>query len=346
MTSMTLDHERRRRLESLGRPAAPPPESARTHGWIRPALGAAGVAIAVGVASYALGKQSALARNAVPVVTAPPSAAANPARLIAPGATTPASSLLEASGFVTARRQSAVSAQITAQLAQLLVEEGEQVQRGQLIARLASDDYRASLNALVAAVDADRAKVTQDRYASELAAKNLERYTPLVKTKVISESQYDTYVATANEAVATQRADEMAVRADQARAEQARVQFGFAEVRAPFSGIIISQDAQVGDIISPQGSNGSSTRTSVVTMVDMNSLEIDADINEAFIDRVKIGSKARVKLDAYPDWDIASSVLAVIPSADRSRATIRVRLSLQKDPRIVPNMAARISFEK
>jgi RND family efflux transporter MFP subunit len=342
MTSTTLDQERRRRLESISRPAALHDAAPRRYVWLRPALGATGMAIVVGVACYTLGQRSASSHETGQVVT---HAVAAPVVRAADPRPVPATLSLEATGFVTARRQSAVSAQITAQLAQLLVEEGQHVEKGQVIARLASDDYRASLNAMVAAVDADRAKVVQDRYARELAAKNVERYTPLVKTRVISESQYDTLVATANEAVATQQTDEMAVRADQARAEQARVQFGFAEVRAPFSGIIISQDAQVGDIISPQGSNGSSTRTSVVTMVDMGSLEIDADINESFIDRVRIGSKARVRLDAYPDWAIASSVLAVIPSADRSRATIRVRLSLQKDPRIVPNMAARISFE-
>ncbi|WP_230474753.1 efflux RND transporter periplasmic adaptor subunit [Dyella monticola] len=255
------------------------------------------------------------------------------------------SAALEASGFVTARRQSAVSAQITAQLAQLFVEEGDHVQQGQLIARLSSDDYRASLNAMSAAVEADRAKTIQDRYASELAEKNLSRYEPLAKAKLVSASQYDSYVATAKEAEAVVRADGMSTRADQARADVARVQLGFTEVRAPFSGVVISQDAQIGDIISPEGSNGSSTRTSVVTIVDMDSLEIDADINESFISRVKTGSSAVVRLDAYPDWTIPSSVIAVIPSADRSRATIRVRLSLKKDARIVPNMAARISFE-
>jgi RND family efflux transporter MFP subunit len=254
--------------------------------------------------------------------------------------------VLEASGFVTARRQSAVSAPITAQLAQLLVEEGDRVQKGQLIARLASDDYRASLNALNASVGADRAKAAQDRYASELAAKTLARYKLLVKTNIIPASQYDTLLASANEDTAALRADEMTARADQARADEARVQLGYTEVRAPFSGVVISQDAQVGDIISPQGSSGSSTRTSVVTIVDMDSLEVDADINESFIGRVKVGSKAVVRLDAYPDWAIPTSVLAVIPSADRSRATIRVRLALQKDPRIVPNMAARISFDR
>ncbi len=344
MTSIMIDQERRRRLESISRPAALEGDASRHRGWLRPALGVACLAIAVGVGCYALGQRSASAQKTAQAVTVAHSGAAPVIHALEPRPV-PVTSLLEASGFVTARRQSAVSAQITAQLAQLLVEEGQHVQQGQLIARLASDDYRASLDAVVAAVGSDRAKVVQDRYASELAAKNVLRYTPLLKTRVVSASQYDSLVATANEAVATQHADEMVVRADQAKAEQARVQLGFAEVRAPFSGIVISQDAQVGDIISPQGSNGSSTRTSVVTMVDMDSLEIDADINESFIDRVRIGSKARVRLDAYPNWTIASSVLAVIPSADRSRATIRVRLSLRKDPRIVPNMAARISFD-
>ena len=344
MTNTMIDQERRRRLESISRPAALEDDTFRQRGWLRPALGAGCLAIAVGVGCYALGQRSAFAQKTTQTVTMAHAGAAPAIHALEPKPA-PVTSSLEASGFVTARRQSAVSAQITAQLGQLLVEEGQYVQQGQLIARLASDDYRASLDAADAAVGAERAKVVQDRYASELAAKNVERYAPLVKIKAVSESQYDTLVATANEAAATQRADEMVMRADQAKAEQARVELGFTEVRAPFSGIVISQDAQVGDIISPEGSNGSSTRTSVVTMVDMDSLEIDADINESFINRVRIGSKARVRLDAYPNLTIASSVLAVIPSADRSRATIRVRLSLQKDPRIVPNMAARISFE-
>ena len=259
------------------------------------------------------------------------------ATAIAPSANSEAGAVLQATGYVTARRLATVSAQITGTLTAVLIEEGDHVEKGQVLARLDDSGYKALLDAAKAQADAADAQVAQVHDAARLDA--------LVGRGLVSKqsaeqarSQVDTLRAQLN-------AQRQQARAAEAQAALAQVNFDCCVVRAPFSGVVTTKDAQVGEIISPLSAGGGFTRTGVGTIVDMDSLEIDVDVNEAYIGRVKPGMTADAVLDAYPDWTIPAHVIAIVPTADRGKATIKVRVALEKkDARVVPDMGVRVSF--
>jgi RND family efflux transporter MFP subunit len=264
---------------------------------------------------------------------------------VSPSSNSEAGAVLQATGYVTARRQATVSAQITGTLTAVLIEEGDHVTQGQVLARLDDSGYKANLNASRAQADAARALVAQ--YQAQLAQGEHDaarQQTLAARGLVSSQSaeQAQTQVDTLRAQLGAQRQQ---ARSAAAQAAVARVNFDYTVVRAPFAGVVTTKDAQVGEIISPLSAGGGFTRTGVGTIVDMDSLEIDVDVNEAYIGRVRPGMPAEAVLDAYPDWKIPAHVIAIVPTADRGKATIKVRVAVeQKDVRIVPDMGVRVSF--
>ena len=252
--------------------------------------------------------------------------------------------LLQASGYVTARRQATVSAQITGMLVDLRVEEGDRVEQGEVLARLDNKSQAASQRVARAEARAARAQVVQLQAEVAQAERLMKRQDELLRSQLVSrqmaeQARTDLAIARAK-LMAAQRQAESA----SAQSEMAEVALAHTEVKAPFAGVVIRKAAQVGEIVSPQ-SNGGFTRSGICTIVDMSSLEVDVDVNEAYIDRVAPGMRGEVVLDAYPDWRIPAHVVAIVPAADRSKATISVRIGFdQKDPRIVPDMGASVSF--
>jgi RND family efflux transporter MFP subunit len=267
------------------------------------------------------------------------------ARAVASSTAIGRTAVLEATGYITARRQATVSAQITGTLTEVLIEEGEQVEQGQILARLEDSAYRADLKAAQAQAAAALALVDQGSAQLAQAQRDLERQQDLVERGLVSRQvleQASTQVATLEAQVHSQQRQAAAA---EAQVEVAKVLFDYTVVRAPFAGVVVAKAAQVGEIISPLSAGGGFTRTGVGTIVDMDSLEIEVDVNEAYINRVEPDMPVRAVLDAYPDWDIPGRVIAIIPTADRSKATVQVRIAIDgKDARIVPDMGVRVSF--
>ena len=256
-----------------------------------------------------------------------------------------ADAVLQATGYVTARRMATVSAQMTGTLTEVLIDEGFKVKKGQVLARLDDTGLKAALAASEAQVRAAEASLGQLR-AQLAQAQADERRQAELNASGMTTRQSREQSATAVKTVSAQiEASQRQIEAAQAQARQAKVNFDYATVRAPFDGVVTARAAQVGEIISPLSAGGGFTRTGVGTIVDMDSLEVSVDVNEAYIAQVKADMPCEAVLDAYPDWKIPAHVVAVIPSADRGKATVKVRVALeQKDERVVPDMGVRVSF--
>jgi len=254
-------------------------------------------------------------------------------------------SVLDATGYVTARRSATVSAQITGTLIEVLIEEGDHVKEGQVLARLEDTAQRAAVAQTQAQLHSAQALLTQ--YQAQLAQnrRDSQRMEDMVGRKLVSTQQAEqahTLVETLSAQVETQKRQ---INLAEASVAAAQVQLGYCTVRAPFTGVVIAKAAQVGEIVSPLSAGGGFTRTGVGTIVDMDSLEVEVDVNEAYIGRVVAGNPVESVLNAYPDWKIPSHVIAIIPTADRSKATVKVRIAIDaKDARIVPDMGVRVSF--
>ncbi len=260
-------------------------------------------------------------------------------------ATGAGASVLDATGYVTARRSATVSAQITGTLTDVLIEEGDHVTEGQVLARLDDTAQRAQLAQAQAQLHAAQATLVQWQSQLDQAKRDWKRADDMVGRKLVSQQaveQAHTQVDTLAAQLATQH---KMIELGEASVSAAQVQLGYCTVRAPFTGVVIAKAAQVGEIVSPLSAGGGFTRTGVGTIVDMDSLEVEVDVNEAYIGRVVAGNPVDSVLNAYPDWKIPSHVIAIIPTADRSKATVKVRIAIeQKDPRIVPDMGVRVSF--
>ena len=254
-------------------------------------------------------------------------------------------SVLDATGYVTARREATVSAQITGTLTAVLIEEGDHVKEGQVLGRLDDTAQRAALAQAQAQLHSAQAVLDENLAQLAQSRRDVKRDEDLVGRKLVSEQaveQARTQVQTQTAALEAQRRQiELAA----ANLRAAQVQLDYCTVRAPFTGVVIAKAAQLGEIVSPFSAGGGFTRTGIGTLVDMDSLEIEVDVNEAYINRVEPGQKVESVLNAYPDWRIPSHVIAIIPTADRSKATVKVRIGLDvKDDRIVPDMGVRVSF--
>lgn len=260
-------------------------------------------------------------------------------------ARTPRASGLVASGYVVARRQATISAEISGRISDVLVEEGMFVQAGDVLARLDDGRARLQLELFQAQHASTRARIAALEAQLDEAVRVHDRTQQLAERNIGSPAS----VTAAQAAVESLRAQLMASRADATAADvQVRRQQDMIErhiVRAPFAGVVIAKNAQVGEILSPSSAGGGFTRTGVATLVDMTSLEIEVDVNEGQIGRISRGQRIEARLDAYPNWRIPAHVEAIIPTADRSRATIQVRVAFdERDGRILPDMAARVTF--
>ncbi|HEY3655196.1 MAG TPA: efflux RND transporter periplasmic adaptor subunit [Steroidobacteraceae bacterium] len=256
-----------------------------------------------------------------------------------------AGSILDASGYVVARRQATVASKITGKMVELDIEEGEHIKAGQIIARLDDSNIRAALNQARAQLDYARAGLAETQVNVTNAQRDYDRQRSLLKGQFVSQAVVDN-AQTTLDALRAQLATQ---RSNIAVAEQgtklAERNLDDTVIRAPFAGVVTVKAAQPGEIVSPISAGGGFTRTGIGTIVDMDSLEIQVDVNENFINRVQPAQRVSAKLNAYPDWQIPAHVIAVIPTADRSKGTVSVRIALdKKDERILPEMGVRVAF--
>jgi HlyD family secretion protein len=255
------------------------------------------------------------------------------------------STLLNASGYVTPRRRSTIAAKITARVTNVYTDEGMRVKAGQVLATLDDSDARVRLNSAKADVESAKAQLADLQVNLANAETELNRSDQLVKGGVSTQQNLDLARTTVNSYRARIASTKVQVTAAERRVDVAQQDVDNCTVRSPYAGLIVSKDAQVGEMVSPISAGGGFTRTGIATIVDMNSLEIEVDVNESYIARVKNGQPVNAVLDAYPDWTIPSTVRTIIPTADRQKATVKVRISFNElDPRILPDMGVKVSF--
>ena len=254
--------------------------------------------------------------------------------------------VLNASGYVTARRQATVSAKVTGKIAEVLVEEGMAVAEGQVLARLDDSSERAYLALAEAQLQAARGGVDEMQVRLAEAQLHLGRMSVLVDEGVVGRAELDTARAEVDSLAARIALQREQVIVSAREIDVRRTALEDTVIRAPFDGVAISKDAQPGEMVSPISAGGGFTRTGICTIVDMASLEIEVDVNESYINRVSDGQRVVANLDAYPDWDIPGSVITTIPAADRQRATVLVRIAFDElgDPRILPDMGVNVAF--
>ena len=254
--------------------------------------------------------------------------------------------LLNASGYVTARREATVSSKVTGKVVEVLIEEGLKVKEGQILARLDSSNVNANLRLTEAQLEAAKSGLDEIKVRLEEAEREHRRVTDLAKNQIATQADLDK--AEANVKSFKARFDLQQVEISVAERQVAlwQQQMDDTIIRAPFAGIVVSKNAQPGEMISPISAGGGFTRTGIGTIVDMDSLEIEVDVNESFINRVEPGRPVEATLDAYPDWKIPAKVIAIIPTADRQKATVKVRVGFEKlDPRIFPQMGVKVAFQ-
>ena len=271
-----------------------------------------------------------------------------------------AGSVLNASGYVTARRRATVSSKVTGKVLDVFVEEGRAVRKGDVLARLDDTQMRAILEVSEARLAASQKAAAEDQARLREAELTLERRRQLVKEQVISRAELDAAEAQTDSLKARIALAQQQVAVAQSEVNARRTDLGDMVVRAPFDGVAISKDAQPGEMISPVSAGGGFTRTGICTIVDMSSLEIEVDVSEQYINRVRPGQPVEAVLDAYPDWRIPAHVITTVPSADRQRSTVRVRIGFDAakepvqsrgnvstpklDPRILPDMGVKTTF--
>lgn len=304
--------------------------------------------LVAGVALAAIGGGALLVSSAQ---SSAPVAAAETATSIAtrePLAAAPASAddaVLNASGYVIARRQATVSAKLTARVTEVLIDEGQHVTEGQVIARLDDTNIRAAH----ARDSAQLAQAQASQRAAQVALANEQplftRMQQQLERGISSQQDFDTAKARFEAARAALDVSTQAVAVADANLAIAQRNLDDTVVRAPFSGVVTVKAAQPGEMVSPVSAGGGFTRTGIGTIVDMDSLEVEVDVSESFINRIAAGQEVTVRLNAYPDWTIAGRVITVVPTADRAKATVKVRIGLEEsDARILPEMGARVSF--
>lgn len=252
--------------------------------------------------------------------------------------------VLNASGYVVARRMSTVSSKVMGKIKEILVEEGMAVEKDQVLARLDPVNTQTILTMAQRELEASRRNLSEIEVRLAEARRNLERNESLVKQQLVSQTALDASKAEVNALAARLAASEAQVKVAESALAVRRNDYEDLEVRAPFAGVVISKDAQPGEMISPMSSGGF-TRTGIATIVDMDSREIEVDVNEAYINRVKPDQRVEATLDAYPDAPLAARVINIVPSADRTKATVRVRIGFDElEPRILPDMGIKVRF--
>jgi len=316
--------------------AAAPARSARPIRWFLAIAVVAGVAFVFYFVSF--GRDVG-----APAAAAP--AASTPAVPVAPPPPAKGASILDATGYVVARREATVSAKVTGKVTGVFIEEGVRVEAGQLLAQLDDAIPRAQLNLVESQLSAARASLRELDVMIHQAQLNLDRTRGLASRNLASQADLDRDQLSLEALVARRaRAGEDVTVADRT-VELQRRSLDDMEVRAPFAGVVVAKAAQPGEIVSPMSAGGGFTRTGICTIVDMDSLEVEVDVNEAYINRVKPGQPVRVALNAYPDDPIKAAVIAIIPTADRNKATVKVRIGFrERSERVLPDMGVKVAF--
>lgn len=255
------------------------------------------------------------------------------------------SAILNASGYVTPRRRATIAAKITGRVTGVFFDEGTHVKAGQLLATLDDSDVKKALDSAKADRDSSQAAIADFQVQLKFSQIELRRAEQLQQAGVQTQEQLDTASTNVDSLKAKINLAKQQVQGSEMRIREAQQAVDNCTITAPYDGIVVSKDAQVGEMVSPISAGGGFTRTGIATIVDMNSNEIEVDVNESYIARVKDRQKVTAILDAYPDWEIPSHVRTVIPTADRQKATVKVRISFDKlDPRILPDMGIKVTF--
>ena len=294
------------------------------------------IAIAIVAAAYVV-----VSARSVPVVQVVTVSASSAGGSQAPGATT-----VTANGYVVARTKASVSAKIPGRLAVLYVTEGSYLRRGDVIARLDNADYEAAVAQAQANLASSNASIIEARADRDQLQRDANRAQNIRQTdnRLMSQQEVETARSKADQADARVNAAEARKGADEAALRFAQANYENTFIRAPFSGTVLQKDAEIGEVVAPSVGGGL-TRGAVVTMADLSTLEVEVDVNEAYIARIRSGAPARITLDAYPDTTFRGSVRQVVPTADRQRATVQVKVSIKDhDSRILPEMGAKVDF--
>jgi RND family efflux transporter MFP subunit len=254
-------------------------------------------------------------------------------------------SVLDASGYVVARRQATVSSKIAGKVLEVLIEEGMTVEKGDVVATLDDSTQRAQLALAEAQLGSARAALAETRALLTQAELDLQRTEELATRQLASESELDAARANAETLRARLISGQENVVVARRGVDVSTDQLDNTIIRAPFGGVVVTKNAQPGEMISPISAGGGFTRTGICTIVDMESLEIEVDVNEAYIQRVAAGQAVNAVLDAYPDWEIPAEVIAIVPTADRQKATVRVRIGFrERDERVLRDMGVKVAF--
>jgi RND family efflux transporter MFP subunit len=252
--------------------------------------------------------------------------------------------LLNASGYVVAQRKAAVASKITSRLVELSVEEGSRVKKGDIIARLEGEDTRAARDQAQANLSVSRYSLAQARAELEDAKASFERERELLAQEYTTKASFDSAEARYKKAIAGVSGAESAVKAAEAALEGTKVNMEYTLLRAPFDAVVLTKNADIGDIVTPLGA-AANAKAAVVTIADMNSLQVEADVSESNLEQVKKGQPCEIQLDALPEKRFRGEVHMVIPTADRSKATVMVKVRfLDSDPRVLPEMSAKVAF--
>ena len=254
-------------------------------------------------------------------------------------------SVLTGKGYVTARRRATVSSKVTGKVIEVNVEEGMAVRQGQILARLDDSTLQAALRLYRAQLEAAKRQIPESEVRLAQARVLLQRQERLRAEGLNTPNDIDNAKAEVDSLLARIASAQEQVKVAESQISMQQTAIDDTVIRAPFSGVALSKDAQPGEMVSPVSAGGGFTRTGISTIVDMTSLEIEVDVNESYINRVRAGQPVTAVLDAYPDFEIPAAVIAVVPTADRQKATVLVRIGFkQLDPRILPDMGVGVTF--
>jgi RND family efflux transporter MFP subunit len=252
--------------------------------------------------------------------------------------------ILNASGYVVAQRKASVASKVTGRLVSLAVEEGSRVRKGEIIARLENEDVLALRNQAEANLNSSRHTLEQAEAELKDARLAFERAGDLLSKGYIARADYDSAEARNGKAAAAVAAEKAAVKAAQAALQSANVGLDYTLLRAPFDAVVLTKNADVGDIVTPIGA-AANVQAAVVTIADMDSLQVEADVSESNLSQIKEGQPCEIQLDSIPDTRFPGKVHMIVPTADRTKATVMVKVRfLEKDSRILPEMSARVAF--
>ena len=253
-------------------------------------------------------------------------------------------SLLNASGYIVAQRKASVASKVTGSLVELMVEEGSKIKQGEVIARMENIDVSAVRDQAAANLNTARATLEQVKADRDNTQKEYERYKQLMAREYVSRSEYEAVETRFRRAAEGVKAAEAAVHAGEAALQNAKASLDYTLIRAPFDAIVLTKNADIGDIVTPIGS-AANAKAAVVTIADMNSLQVEVDVSETSITTIRVGQPCDIQLDALPEMRFRGEVYSIVPTVDRSKATVLVKVRfLDKDRRMLPDMSAKVSF--